>query len=221
MGRKRGGAIFDLKHKLLLAALLGALSVTGVAFASWLSAHDAMVKAEATVVAQKEAFDSAAKQIATLRDADEERAKQAAASIEAIRATASRAATPQQIADYLKQTISQPGAVPIAVTVPPPTATNQRPDATISQDSLAQLRDYTSTCEQCKIARVAADANVVSRDEQLKLAKEQLTSVQRERDAYRVAVRGTFWGKTKSALKYIVIGGAVGAVAMCGTGHCK
>lgn len=214
--------LFDLKHKILIAALVAALGATGVAFASWLSAHDAATKAEATVAAQKEAFDKAAAQITALRAADDERAKQTAASIDAIRATAARAVSPQEIARYLQQTIpTQPGAPPITVNVPPPTATNPRPEATISQDSLAQLRDYTSTCEQCKVARAAAEADVNSKTEQLRLAALQLVSVQRERDAYRSAVKGTFWGKTKSAFKYVVIGGGVAAGVLCITGHCK
>jgi hypothetical protein len=197
--------IFDLRTKLLAGGLTAALLLAGVAFTSWLSAHDAMVQAEATVEAQREAFARAGEQIRTMQEADAERAREAAAQIDAERARAARAVTPAQIAQYVSEAIARSapagsGQPPFQINIPPATPENPAPAATIAPESLPQFREYVSLCEECKVARAAAEQDVTSKQEQLRLAGEQLAAVQKERDAWRVASRGTFWGRVKSAM---------------------
>jgi hypothetical protein len=60
-----------------------------------------------------------------------------------------------------------------------------------------------------------AQADLASSQKQQKLLEGQVEDLQTELKG------GTFWKRTKRALKWFGIGAAAGAVAICGTGHCK
>jgi hypothetical protein len=77
-------------------------------------------------------------------------------------------------------------------------------------------------CQTCFLKLTAAQADLSSRDERLKLAGEQLSAVQNERDAaIKAAKGGGFWSRVHRSSKWLVIGGALAGGAICGTGHCK
>lgn len=45
--------------------------------------------------------------------------------------------------------------------------------------------------------------------------------LEQERDQWKKAAKGSFWGRTKTALKWTAIGAGIGAAAICGSGHCN
>jgi len=195
--------------------------ILGVHF--WMEERIARAKAEATVAAQQANFEKAQDSIKELQDADKERDAKAAETIAALTQAAAKQVTPEQIAAYVSKSIPTPaGAPPITITVPPATATNPKPDAIadIPQADLPALKDYVSKCQLDSAKLSICDADVTSRDQQLKLAGEQLSAVSRERDAYKKALNGgTFWQRVKKAGKWLVIGGVAGGIALGATGH--
>lgn len=71
-----------------------------------------------------------------------------------------------------------------------------------------------------KLASAQQDA--ASLKSQLQLAGEQLSAVQKERDAaVKASKGGGFWSRVKRGVKFFLIGAGTGAAAVCGSGHCK
>lgn len=80
--------------------------------------------------------------------------------------------------------------------------------ATIPQQDVGPLFEYIQTCRECQ-----------EKQADLMLQVKQLTQ---ERDAYKQAAKGgSFLRRLGHDAKLLVIGGAIGAVAVCGIGHCK
>lgn len=214
-----------IKAELAGGALALALGVLG--FRSWIGEHDARMAAETTVKVQKADFDKAAQQSRDLQAQEASRDAARDQAVAAIAGSAAKAVTPAEIADWIPRQLAglSPGAPqPITITIPPPTAQNPQPNATASipQADLPALRDTIAKCQECAIKLAAAQSDLTSRDERLKLAGQQLSDVERQRDAYKQELKGgTFWTRTKRALKFIAIGAAAGAAAVCGSGHCK
>lgn len=213
----------DAGHKGLIIAALALLAIAGYLGSSWLSAHDAQVKLTATLAAQKTVIDQAQKDRDAHAAADKVRDAQTAATIESMQKALGNVQTPAQIAAWLpKQLPSLPQ--PITIQMPAATAQNPAPAATASIPvaDLPALRDQLEQCRECAVKLATAQQDVSSRDAQLKLAGEQLSALQRERDAAVTASKGGgFWPRVKRGVKFFVIGAAAGAVALCGTGHCK
>jgi hypothetical protein len=213
--------MWDTKHKILAGVAIVTFGLAGFLFYSWLQAHDAQQKAEATSVAQKESFATAAQTIKDLRQADADRAAQTSGRVQIIREQAAQQVTPEQIAAAVAKAIGS--QTPIKTETVQATLENPKPgeNLSITPQQQALLKDYTTECEVCKVQRTALQADVASRDSQLKAAGEQLSAVSIERDAWKKAAKGTFWSRTKSGLKYVTIGGGVIALALGVTGHLK
>lgn len=213
--------MLDLKHKLFLGLALAALGVAGIAFRSWIDEHDARLAASAKASAAEQVAASAADRIQELKAQDGVRAAQEAATLEAMQKLVGQIKTSQQIAQWLPQQVPLPQ--PVTINVPPATAANPSPNAvaSIPQADLPALRDYAERCRECAIKLGATQAALESRDEQLREAGAALSAKDNEIAVWQKAAKGTVWSRTKSALKYVVIGGGIALAAICGTGHCK
>lgn len=210
------------RHKLEIAGAIVALVVAAILGGAWLGAREDAIRMKATVDAQQQLIATTAKQAKDLQDAEVERDKLTAANVAVLAAAAAKQVTPAEIATWLPKQLA--GPQPITFTIPTPTAANPTPNATASipQADLPALRDQIEKCQECALKLAASQADVSSRDERLTLAGEQLSAMSKERDAaVKASKGGGFWSRAKRTVKYVVIGIAIGAVAVCGSGHCK
>lgn len=215
-----------LPTRLHLEIAGGILVLAGSTYggATWLAEHDARMKAESTVQANEKAAKDAATKDAIVKNdiADRDRASAAreAAMIEAVK----NLKTTPQILPYVQSNLAPGAPQPIIVSVPAATKDNPTPDAvlTIPQADLPVLRDRLNKCDVDANALTTCRADAVSNATRLELAGEKLSAAQNERDAYKTELNGgTFWRRTKTALKFLGIGAAATVAAACGTGHCK
>jgi hypothetical protein len=210
-------------HAKIVMGILGLLVVAYLGF-TWLAEHDARMKAEATIAANEKLMKAAEAQSATLKDdiakRDQASAEREKAMIDAIR----NLKTTAQIVPYVQSNLAPGAPQPIVVTVPAATAANPTPDAqlTIPQADLPILRDRLNKCDTDANAILTCRADATSNAQRLELAGEQLSTAERERDAYRLELKGgTFWRRTKTALMWVAIGGGAALAGACGSGHCK
>jgi hypothetical protein len=210
-----------VKAEIAAGALFFILAAIGLVV--YIQEREDRIRADATVAAQKAAFDQAAEQMKTLQAADAKRDAQTAATIQQLTAAAAAQKTPAQIASWIPQQI--PGLPqPITINVPKATIDNPTPNAiaTIPQADLPKLRDTIETCQLNAVKLTACAADLASRDAQLKIAGEQLSAVERERDAYQTALKGgTFWIRLKRAGKWVAFGAVAGGVALAVSGHVR
>jgi hypothetical protein len=135
---------------------------------------------------------------------------------------AAKIQTPQQIAQWIPPQLATPA--PITVDVPPATAANPAPDAiaTIPQQDLPMLRNEIESCKECAVKLVTAQQDLVSKDQELKLAGAQLSATQRERDAALTAAKGgSLWRRAQRNARWLTAGAAAATAALCATHHCK
>lgn len=213
--------MLDLKHKLFLGLAIAALAAAAWTFHVWIAEHDARMQAESAAHAGEALAASAQAQMKENQAQDAARAAQEAATLAAMQKLVGQIRTPQQIASWLPGQANVPQ--PITVNIPPATLANPAPAAVVSipQADLPALRDQIEQCKECAVELGAAEAALASRDDQLKEAGAALSAKDAEIAAWKKASRGTFWSRTKSAAKFLAIGGAIGAGAICGSGHCK
>jgi hypothetical protein len=99
-----------------------------------------------------------------------------------------------------------------------PTNQQELPDAPSAQIPAADLKplfDYVQDCRSCQAQLAAAKQNAT--DDAAKI-----TAVTRERDAAVAAAKGgTFWQRLRRNALWFAVGAGAGAVAVCGTGHCR
>jgi len=198
------------------------LSILGVR--TWLQEHDARIHAEETVAANQKivaASDAKEKSLeAEITARDQAAASRESAMMDAVK----NLKTTQQIVPYIQREVAPNAPLPITINVPPATKDNPTPNATISipQLDLPAFRDRLSKCDIDAIQVETCNADSVTKAEQLKVAGEKLSAVSNERDAYKTELAGgTFWRRTKTALKWLGVGGGIAIAATCGTGHCK
>jgi hypothetical protein len=211
-----------IAQKVSLAGGVVLLIAAGFGFTAWLQEHDDKLKAQSTVEAQKQVIDAASEQMRQHQEADKARDEATAKQLDAMQEIAAKAKTPQQIAQWIPQQIPMPQ--PITVNIPPATAENPKPNAiaSIPQVDLPILRDRLEKCNEDAVKITTCQADLKSRDDQLKSAGDKLAGVEKERDGYKAAANGgTFWLRVKRAGKWLAIGAVGGAVAVCGSGHCK
>jgi hypothetical protein len=213
----------DLKQKLELAGAAFALVGVLGAGRAWLNEHDARNQAEATQKAQeqisKQAADQVAAQQRTIEDLQRQVVQiqqQQAQQLASIASVFAAAKTPQQIADTASKVIQLP--------VP---ATTTPQGIEIPTASIPNFKDYLQTCEECKAKLTAAtstadtDSRIIEAQKaQLDAEKQIASSIAVERDTWKKAAKGTFWGNTWKAIKHGLIGGGIGVAIVCGTGHC-
>jgi hypothetical protein len=75
----------------------------------------------------------------------------------------------------------------------------------VPQEDLKPLYDAVEDCEACHAKLAASQGDLT--DERAKFA-----AATAQRDAAISAARGTFWKRTRTAAKWIIIGAAAGAV---------
>ncbi|MFZ0583103.1 MAG: hypothetical protein WAN72_18555 [Candidatus Acidiferrales bacterium] len=89
------------------------------------------------------------------------------------------------------------------------------PAAQIPASDLKPLYDYVQDCRSCQAQLATAKLNAA--DDAAKLA-----AITRERDAaITTAKGGTFWRRLRRNALWFAVGAGAGAVALCGTGHCR
>lgn len=215
-----------LLTRLHIEIAAGVLALGGAAYggSTWLGEHDARLKAESIVQAnEKVSKDAETKSIALkneIADRDRASADREKAMIDAIK----NMKTTAQIAPYVQRELAPGAPQPIIVNVPAATKDNPTPDAVISipQADLPVLRDRLNKCDVDANALTTCRADTASTKELIRQAGVKLSAAENERDAYKVELQGgTFWRRTKTAFKFVGIGGGIAAAAMCASGHCK
>lgn len=211
----------DKTHLALVAAAV-LVSIIGVV--TFLSEHDARIHAEETVKANQKivaASDAKEKELqAEIVARDQAAASREAAMLDAVK----NLKTPAQIVPYIQKDLVPNAPVPITINIPKATADNPTPNATVQipQVDLPAFRDRLSKCDVDALEVTTCHGDIGSKNEQLVQANQKLLAVQAERDAYQTELKGgVFWRRTKTALKYIGIGGGLAVAATCGSGHCK
>jgi len=199
-----------------------ALIVCAILGGSWLGAREDAIRAKAAVDAQQQVIAATEKQSKDIQDAELERDKVTAANVAALTAAAAHQTTPAEIAAWIPKQLATPQ--PITFTIPAATPANPMPAAVASvpQADLPALRDQLSECQVCGARLKTAEEDLTSKDQRLKIAGEDLSAMTKERDTWKTQAKGgTFWSRTKRAAEWLVVGAAVGAAAVCGSGHCK
>ncbi len=213
---------WDWRHAALAGAAAAALGGTGMAFSAWQGAHNAWMQAKGTIRGQEQTIREM-KQSATRIATEEKRRDQAAAEqLAAMKKQVERLKTGRQIADWLPKQLPMPE--PVKIEVPHRTKAHPAPAAvaTIPRPDLPALRDYVESCKACSVKLHTAEQDLAAQAQELRLAGERLSAVEKERDAaLKAAKGGGFWHGVKIGFKWFAIGAGAGAAALCGSGHCR
>ncbi len=202
-----------------------AVAIAGIIGAKvWIDEHDARVRAEVQIDADRLKESDAEKRDEALRDEMAKRDEDAKDREQKMLDAVKNLKTPAQIAPYIEHDLAPGSKDPIVVQVPVPTKDNPSPNATISisETDLPVLRDRLSKCDLDADKLNVCKADALTNADRLKAAGEKLSAVENERDQYKTELKGgTFWRRVKTAGKFIGIGGGIAAAALCGSGHCK
>ena len=213
--------MYFLKYwrEIAIAAVLAGSVFVGK---QWLDAHDAILKASATISAQSQVIAQQKQQAQMIAEQEKQRDAATQQQLSLMQTQVAQLKTTAQIVKWLPQQIATPQDVKIEV----PAATKGNPApaaiATIPQPDLPVLRDYVESCKECALKLSTAQQDITSKDQQLKLAGEQLSAMQQERDTALKAMKGgSFWHRLthNAKLVFFVSAGTVGIV--CATGHCR
>lgn len=211
------------RAKLELATAAIALLASAYGFRTWIAEHDARIRAEQQVAAAQKSFDQSAAQLKQIERQQATKDAAAQAAIAKLSAAAAAQKAPEQITKWIPLNLgSLP--VPIHAELPAPTPQNPTPAATfaVPQVDLSFLRDQVATCQENAVALSDAQGGLTSCQAQQKLLSGQVQDLEKERNALQVELKGgTFWHRVKHDLKSFAIGAAIGAVAVCASGHCK
>lgn len=210
-------------HLEIAGAVLGViLAIFGVRI--WLGEHDARLKAEATVSTNQKAISDADAKEKSLAAEMAARDQAAAAREATIMDAVKNLKTTQQIVPFVQKEIAPGAPTPITINIPKATKDDPTPDAmmVIPQADLPAIRDRLTKCDLDAIDVQTCRGDSTTKSDQLKVAGTKLSAMTNERDAYKTELAGgTFWRRTKTAAKYIAIGGAIVAGGLCASGHCK
>jgi len=201
------------------------LAIIAVAWAghSWIAEHDARVKAEASVAASQKSIDSTAAEKKELLDEQKARDAQTASQIDKLAASAAMQKTPQQLVKWLPMQLG-PLPAPVKASIAPATPQDPAPPAvfTVPQADLPALRDQVASCQKNAVALSGAQQDASSCEARAKLSAQQLAAAQDQVKDLQLELKGgTFWHRLKSGAKKVGIGVAIGAAAVCASGHCK
>lgn len=212
----------SLRSKFEIAAVLLLLAISAFVFYSWLEAHDDQLRLAATLDEQGKLLDQAKQQSDALTAEQKQRDAALQSQLETMRDAVSKIQTPQQIAQWLPLQLPLPAHV--TITIPPATPQNSSPSAiaTIPQEDLAPIRNAVESCEECDKNLAAAQQDTAAKDQQLKLAGEQLSAAENERDAaIKAAKGGGLWTRLHRNAKWFLIGAGAASAALCASGRCK
>ena len=208
-----------LRAKIEALAAICILIAGALIVRSYLDARADQLRLQATIAAQQGIIASAQRQMQSLDAAAKQRDAQTLATIAAMQQAVARVQTPQQIASWIPPQL--PTAAPLAVNIPSATAAHPAPDAIakIPQQDLPAIRDMIESCKECSVKLNAAQQDLASKDQQLRLAGEQLSATQRERDAALTAAKGgNLWRRIRRNALWFLIGGAT-AATLGGVAH--
>jgi hypothetical protein len=195
------------RHHIILYICLFAAIAAGASI--W---HERIVdleRAKAEISAQAQLASQFADQQKQSADREKQRDAAAAEQLATMQAAVAKLKTPQQIAAWIPQ---QPGFGSLQLQAPAPTPANPSPEATASvpEAQLPELEQTIEKCGECSVKLSNAQQDLADRQEQLRLAGEQLSAVSRERDAaLKAAKGGGFFTRAKRDLKWAAIGGAL------------
>ncbi len=211
-----------LTTKLEIGAVALALSLGGL----WLHEHDQRIQQQAVAQAveqtQAKLQQQYQAQFSDLQKQMADRDAQYQQEVKTLNEKFSQAASPTQVAALVAQIMGL--KAPIQIVTPQATAENPHPVpvAEVSTLDAPQVKAYVQACEECKIENTKLVADAADRQAQAVLAQKQIESLRTENQALVVANKGgSTWHRAWKAVKYIAIGAGVGAVAVCGSGHCK
>ncbi len=198
-----------MKHYLIFAATIAALAGLALAGNSWLAAHDARLRLEATLAAQQ-------KIIAAAEDRERQRERDVRDALEQVTRLKRSVRTPEQALRELPAYLPLPAPItlesaplsPEAAGAPGSSGLPAAPVARLPLEDLKPLFDFAAECHSCRLELDAAKETLA--DERARAA-----ALAGERDAaVKAAKGGGFWARLKRGAKWFVIGGAVGAAAV-------
>lgn len=194
-----------MQIRTLLEVVAGGLAVVGAW--SYVGERTASARLEATIEAEKK----------TLADLQTDRDKHAAADavrdaatqqmISQWQQTVAQLKTPQQQAAWSQQQLES-ALKGIQITLNPKTG---EAVATIPKESLPELPAVIEKCRECDARLATAQADLASREEQMRLADLQIKALGIQRDAAVTAARGTKWQRFSNSkwVKLAIFAGGI------------
>lgn len=214
--------IFDWKHKVMLALIAAGLVAGILGFRTWLSEHDLRLHAEEQSKTQQAVQSEVNAQMAALAKQMADRDAAYQSQLKSLDNRFSAAGSSDQLAQLVSQLMAL--QTPIKVVTPAATPENPHPTpvAQVSDIDAPRVKAYFQDCEQCKLDRTKLQADAATREQQAQLAQKTIDSLKTERDTWKTTAKGgSFMQRLGRAAKWLAIGAGAGAVAVCGSGHCK
>ena len=201
--------------KLEIAAAIVLVILGGIGLHQWEQKQKLLAVAAATQQAQETLQKQLATQLADFDARIKQRDAAYVASTTDLNAKFAEAAKSQaQMAMLLSQIAKLPA--PITFTTPLPTKDNPNPQpvASVPQIDFPAVKSYAQECEQCKLNVAKLQADAEDRIKQMQVARTEIDSVKKERDAAVTAAKGgSILQRTGRVIKYVAIGVLVGYVA--------
>ncbi|HXI42397.1 MAG TPA: hypothetical protein VNH83_20605 [Bryobacteraceae bacterium] len=195
----------DRKHLALSVALVVAALILAGVFHEW---RIDLAKAEADKRLQDQVIAGAEK-----REDDRKKAFEAQlAELSKLRATSQT--SPQTVIERIPQLINFPTPAKLEAATSemngqlvPPKPDAPKVNLVLPPDDQRVLVNTLVECKSCQLERDKLKADAIDADTKYK-------AMAKERDDWKTAARGgSFWTRTKRALKWVAIGGAIGVVA--------
>jgi chromosome segregation ATPase len=197
-----------LHTKIYLAIAAACLLGGGLFVRTWLSEHDARIKAESDKAAQQVIINNAATDRAAHEKADAARDAQTLSIINGYRKTISMLKTPQQQIAWSQEQLKE-ALKGITVTLD----SKGQAVATIPAASVPQLPQVIEQCKECTANLATAQADLASRAQQMKDADTQIKALQKTNGDLETQLKGgTVWQRTKKAISVSLCGG-IGGIA--------
>lgn len=199
----------SLRVKLEIAAAVLVVLLGGIGLFAYQAERENRIRAEATQQAEatiiKQAQDDRAQHVKE----DAARDAATAATLETMQKALANLKTPQQQVTWSQQQLED--AIKGIKIVVSPTG---EATATIPAASIPELPQVIAKCQECGIKLATSQADLASRDAQMKLADEQIQALKKDNSSLQVAVKGgTVLQRTLRVMKYLAIGAVAGYVA--------
>ncbi len=197
-----------------LAVLVGALLLGR----TWLADHDARLQAESQSKVLSQTQQQNQQQIQALSDLVRQVQSDNQKQVNALADAVKNLKTPNdQLAWVIAQLKTQQ---PLSIQVPKDTT--QPAIVNIPQVDLPGIVAQVQECKTCQLNLSAATQQLSLKDQQIQKGNADLTLEKQNSHNWQVAAKGgTTWQRFTKAAKWLAIGVGVGAVAVCGSGHCK
>lgn len=206
-----------LTGRLGIILVVALLAVAGIGFWLWKEQHDARIRAESVIEAQRQAMGEIDRRMGARQDALE-------SSLKAIAEQKAQVRTPDQVIKVLPQYVTLPSAPAISPPLPNGPSTEIQ-NHSISggglffpPEDVKPLFDHLADCQACKVELGIRQADVVDLEAKVR-------AVEKQRDA-ALKIRGGFWSRALGCGLRIAVpagvggafGGRTGAIAGAGAG---